>query len=232
MRPPDGDGTIVAGLIDGRGATLLPATLRERLERRPEAERVRIGALEAYRYVGLRPRGAAEPVTAMYVSPTSRGVATVACVGVPRAGSCASVAASLTLDDGVRAYPLGPNATYGKAVDAVVDRLQRARARALGDLRRARTNRSQATAAAAVGVRVPARRHGAARRAAHAARDGAARRHAPGVRRRRLDVRGASRSARARERRPYATRRDQARRRDAAARRAVAALDGLGYRVG
>jgi hypothetical protein len=168
----------------------------------------------------------------MYVTPTSRGVATVACVGGPSPRTCGSVAATVGLQDGVRAYRLGPVPAYGRAVDAAVRRLERRRGRALRDLRRARTARGQGAAAGAVGT---AYRRAAAELSrapatpleadAHAAMREAFSNAAS-------TYRSLGAAARARERRRYATRREQATRRDAAARRAVAELERLGYRVG
>jgi hypothetical protein len=193
---------------------------------------VRLGRLEAYRYRNLRPRGAVEPLTSMYVTSTERGVATVACVGLPRDAPCAGIAASLALDDGVRTFPLGPVPAYAAAVDKVVDRLQRERARALADLRRARTRRGQGTAAAAAAAAYRRAAGGLARAPASPleADEHAALRKA-------LSAAGATyaalgRAARAGERRRYVALRDQARSRDTTARRRVAAFERLGSRVG
>jgi hypothetical protein len=81
LRVPDGGGTVMAGVVDGRGRTLLPAALLDRLPDAPRATPVKLPHVEAYRYARLRPEGAAEPVSELYASPTSRGVAVVGCSG-------------------------------------------------------------------------------------------------------------------------------------------------------
>jgi hypothetical protein len=108
---------------------------------------VKLGALEAYRHAGLRPRGA--PATTVYAAATTDGVATVACVGRSVTRSCAQVAATLRVD-GARPVPLGPHAAYAKSVGTALAALAHARTSALRDLGAARTRRGQGKAADAV----------------------------------------------------------------------------------
>ena len=143
---PAGEG-IVVGRSSGSGATLLPAAFTHELPATPRGEAVKLGSLEAYRHADLRPSGA--PPTTIYAAPTTDGVATVACVGASVKGACAPVAATLRATE-ARPVALGPHAAYGKSVGRALAGLASARTRALGDLRAARTRRSQGQAAKAV----------------------------------------------------------------------------------
>ncbi|MGD9571689.1 MAG: protein kinase [Thermoleophilia bacterium] len=119
-RPADGGETpdrLVAGLSGAEGPTLLPEAFLERLAEPPaSADRVVLGAAQAYRHDGLVVEGMAAPVT-LYVVPTTAGVETVACVGGGAAlEACADSAASLRLAGSARAIPLGPDADLSAAV--------------------------------------------------------------------------------------------------------------------
>jgi hypothetical protein len=231
LKPAEGAGTVVAGLADGRGPTLLPPAMVDRLPETPEPRTVRLGRLEAYRYADLRPEGAAEPLTAVYATPTDRRVAVLACVGLPRAGGCDAIAASLSLGDGVRPVGLGPHRAFGAAIGAATRRLARSRSAALRRWRAARTPAAQARAAddaarayrraaAAVGRAPVTPLERDAQPAIRTAFVAAGRAYGEVARAARADARGRYRRATA-----------AAARRDAAARRALAALRPLGYRV-
>jgi hypothetical protein len=141
----------VAGQIDGSGPTLLPEKFVRRLPREPSRDdTVRLGRLQAYRYAGLAPEGAAERVT-VYASPTSEGVAAVACVAAPRViaefgPECERVATTLELS-GAKPLPLGPREAYAKAVGAAFERLDEEAGAAAKRLRAADTPSAQSGAA-------------------------------------------------------------------------------------
>ena len=79
------DGQLVAGSVNATGPTLLPAALLARLDPSPKAnDPVRLGSLQAYRYKALRPKGVNGTLT-VFATPTTDGVATVACVTPPGA---------------------------------------------------------------------------------------------------------------------------------------------------
>jgi len=152
-----------AGTVGGAGPTLLPQSFLARLSRAPSRDdRVRLGRLEAYRYAGLEPRGAEGPVT-VYVAPTTEGVATVACVAPPRAGTefgaeCERVASTLALSGG-DPLPLGPSDGYARAAGAALRRLDRSTDPLTKRLRGASSPDAQAGAATDLGeaYRVAAR---------------------------------------------------------------------------
>ena len=147
------DAGLAVGRIAGEGPALLPATFLRRLQRAPARDdRVRLGALSAYRYTGLRPKGFGRPLT-LYVAPTTAGVTAIACYG-PRGGrnvpsACEKVANSVRLTRGA-ARSLGPDPAYAKRLDAAIRRLNAGRARGMRRLRAARTRLAQAAAASAL----------------------------------------------------------------------------------
>jgi hypothetical protein len=230
--PPDGGGAVVFGISDGTGPTLLPGSFRDRLESAPKPDdAVRLGSLPAYRYAGLRPKGAPGAVD-VFASPAKSGVITVACVdGLPRA-ACEQVAARLTADRSLRPVGLGPRADYAKRVSAVVGELTRARGKAQKALRKAGKRKAQAKAAKAVAA--------AYKRAADAlGRVGATpleREAAPAVVRSFRDAAAAYRAlsgaARAGKVRAYRSSSKAAAAADRRATDAVKRLGTLGYKVG
>jgi serine/threonine-protein kinase len=143
---------LVAGGVDGSGPTLLPDRFLARLGREPSRDdAVKLGRLEAYRYAGLAPKGAAGRMT-VYVAPTTEGVAALACVAAPRAVAqfgpeCERVATTLELSAG-RPLPLGPREDYARAASAALGRLDGATGSPARQLRNASTARAQASAAA------------------------------------------------------------------------------------
>jgi serine/threonine protein kinase len=230
-RAPDGDATVVAGIVDGRGPTLLPAAFRDRLSAVPDPAPVRLAHVEAYRYSVPRAQGTAGLVRHLYAAPTSRGVVVVGCSGTVPAGTCATVADSLTVADGVQAYDLGPRAAYAKAAGRVITRLRRDRASGLRRLRSARTPDGQASGSAAVAQAYGRAADGLRFKPAPLEADAHAV-MAASFRRASTAYARLAAAARAGRRSTYAARRTRAARADQAARAAVAALARLGYRTG
>jgi hypothetical protein len=144
-------GQLVAGSVNATGPTLLPAALLARLDPSPKAnDPVRLGALQAYRYKALRPKGVNGTLT-VFATPTTDGVATVACVTPPGAkGSfstdCERVAGTLRLA-GAKPYSLGPSDAYAATLGKTVSRLDSASAPAARRLKSADTPSAQASAA-------------------------------------------------------------------------------------
>ncbi len=145
------DGQLVAGSVNATGPTLLPAALLARLDPTPKAnDPVRLGALQAYRYKALRPKGVNGTLT-VFATPTTDGVATVACVTPPSAKSsfstdCERVAGTLRLA-GAKPYSLGPSDAYAATLRKTISRLDSASAPAARRLKSADTPSAQASAA-------------------------------------------------------------------------------------
>ena len=227
----DGGEELRAGLaIDAEGALVLPPAFRRELVAPPRPETVRLRSLDALRYRALRHRDVGVPLT-LFVVPTDRGAATVACLGAPRtADSCESIAATLSLR-GTRARGLLPSPAYGRTLRRVVTRLERVRRPARTRLRAARAQRAQVTEAARL-----AAAYRAARRAAAGARPGLAELPAHRALVDALDSAAAAHAALARAARAndaLAWDRSAANVRGAedAVRRALRALTRLGYRI-
>ena len=148
------DARLIAGIVDGSGPTLLPGRFLSRLPREPSRnDTVKLGRLQAYRYSGLVPKGAAGRIT-VYAAPTTEGVAAVACVA-PRATAefgpaCERVAATLELSQG-RPLALGPREDYARAARSALGRLDKAAGGLAARLRGADTAAAQASAAADLG---------------------------------------------------------------------------------
>ena len=231
-----GGGGVVAGRSAATGPTLLPAAFVKRLAGRPAADRVRLGALQALRYRGLRPGGAG-PALTVFAVPTSRGVATVACLAPPASAAaavfqadCQRVAASLKLS-GPRAFGLGPQADYARGADRAITALAAARLRDRRALAGARTQGGQGRLAAAL-----ATAHDRALRAlsglaispadaeAHASLVAAIRRARDGYAR-------MSRAARHHDAKGFAAGERAVRGGDAGLRTALATLEDLGYDI-
>ena len=114
---------------------------------------MRLGALQAYRYKALKPKGVNGTLT-VFATPTTNGVVTVACVTPPGAtGSfptdCERVAATLRLA-GAKPYSLGPSDAYAGTLRRTIARLDTASAPAARRLQRADTPAAQASAADAL----------------------------------------------------------------------------------
>jgi serine/threonine-protein kinase len=226
---------IVAGRTTAAGPTLLPAAFLERLADRPAAERVRLGAVQALRYRGLRPGGSG-PALTVFAVPTSRGVATLACHAPAAAAAafqadCERVAASLKLS-GAKAYALGPQAGYARGADRALTALARARARGRRALARARTQGGQSRLAGALATDHDRAADALARLAvspadatAHAALVAAIRRARDGYAR-------MARAARHHDAKGFQAGEGAVRDGDEKLRRALPALDDLGYEIG
>jgi hypothetical protein len=127
------------------------ATLAELHASPPAGEVVTLGSVRARRYRAHNAPGAAGPVT-LYLAPTDRGVATVACVAhsVSAAAAfmrrCEGVAVSMRLADG-RFTAIGPSVRQAKGQAAVLRRLNTARASYRSRVKRSRTAAGLAAAA-------------------------------------------------------------------------------------
>jgi len=133
-----GQASVTAGEVtSATGPTLLPASFRAHVEGQlPAGEAVKLGALEGYRYEGVRAGGG---TLTLYAVPTTAGVATIACRG---GNECGPIAATLRLV-GTTPYGLGPSAGYASRLTTVLGRLRGP----LGTLARASTQAGQASAA-------------------------------------------------------------------------------------
>jgi hypothetical protein len=151
--------TATAGMSAAEGPELLAATYSSQ----PHANRrrrvpVALGALQGYRYAGLTAPGSGEPVT-VFVAPTTRGVATLACrmpiasAAGRRSGAelCNRIASTLRLRRGKR-FPLGPSPAFSRALRKRIGRLVDHRGLALKEMRTATTAGDQAAAAADLSV--------------------------------------------------------------------------------
>jgi hypothetical protein len=135
---------LTAGTTDGEGPTLLPPAFAAQLKGRLEPEAVRLGRLHAFRYRRLRSATVPGGLT-VYVLPTTKGIATLACTGRALA-DCEAVATTLTLH-GARALPLHASQAYLGAVRRALARLDARRSAARRQLRRATGPALQARAA-------------------------------------------------------------------------------------
>jgi hypothetical protein len=155
VAPAEDDGSgIVAGMTDAGGPSLLPAKLVERIRGGPgKPAAVQLGELEALRYRDVRARGFDGRLT-LYASPSSVGVATVACYAPTAEAAayepvCESVARTLELLDG-RAYPLATSPDTESTLREIVNRLGRSRAGGRRRLARAAAPAGQAAGASAL----------------------------------------------------------------------------------
>jgi hypothetical protein len=147
---PSGGRALTTGQTDGSGPSLLPASFVRRLpggRPPPRTDRVKLGDLEAYRYKNLNPSGFGRHLT-LYVSPTTAGIATVACAAdasalASFAPDCEHVATTLKLSSG-KPYPLGPDPSYAKAIDKDIGKLNSQVSSGKGRLRKAKTGAKQA----------------------------------------------------------------------------------------
>jgi hypothetical protein len=128
----DGGRAVTFGQADANDSTLLPAQFRKALGlgsgEVPERTAVKLGPddLQAYRYEGLAPAGSSRRVT-VYASPTSEGVATVACLAPPadaRAfkAQCEAIADTLEIASG-KPFPVGPDPGYAKTLSTTLGKL-------------------------------------------------------------------------------------------------------------
>jgi hypothetical protein len=149
-----GHGRITIGLgpASSHNASMIAARLQSRLPARTRARRVIVrnlaGGLQAYRYDRLSPRGASSSLT-VYVSPTSVGVATIACASPTPAATCRQVARGLSVG-AAKPFAVGPSSDYAAAVSSSLRSLRRALRRPVTSLRDAATAAGQARAAEAI----------------------------------------------------------------------------------
>jgi hypothetical protein len=153
----DGGRAVAFGRATASDSTLLPAEFRGAagLEsgKVPERTPVKLGpdGLQAYRYEGLKPAGTDRQVT-VYASPTSAGVATVACLAPPADAAafkadCEAIANTLELTSG-KAFPVGPDAGYAKTLGATFAKLDKQVAKGRQALGKDKTTFRQQGAAA------------------------------------------------------------------------------------
>jgi hypothetical protein len=140
---------LIATLLPATSPTLLPEPLTRRLRNRLDAPRrvVLGGLIDAYYYGDLALLGMPGR-TDVYAAPTSEGVATVACSGVPApVEECAAAAERLTLTGGARPLALGADAAFRSRLQAEIGAIDATRARTREDLSKATTAAGQAEAA-------------------------------------------------------------------------------------
>jgi hypothetical protein len=153
----DGGRAVTFGQAEANDSTLLPESFRKALGLAagevPKRTPVKLGpdGLQAYRYADLAPAGTSRRVT-VYASPTSEGVATVACLAPPAdaaafKGECEAIANTLQLGSG-KPFPVGPDPAYAKTVSSTLGKLDRQVASGRKALARANTTfKAQAAAA-------------------------------------------------------------------------------------
>lgn len=151
LSPPDSSGrrsVAVAGLSAATGPTLLPAAFRNQLGKGVMREPVDVGDMRAYRYTGLQAPGSGDQVT-VFVTPTTRGVATLVCriVGSNSSGiPCNRIASTVTLTRG-QPFALGPSPVLEQALGNWLPRLSVKQRKTLERMARARAAGDQADAA-------------------------------------------------------------------------------------
>jgi serine/threonine protein kinase len=129
----DGGRAVALGATNANDSTLLPEDFRRTLGlgdgEVPERTAVELGpdGLQAYRYEGLQPEGSARQVT-VYVSPTSEGVATFACLAPPADAAafktdCDAIANTMQVSSG-RPFPVGPDKAFAKTLGATFAKLE------------------------------------------------------------------------------------------------------------
>lgn len=150
-RRGDAGEVVMVGMSAAVGETLLPGPLHRSVTP-PHGVPVSLGLLQGLRYVGLRVKPSGKALT-LLASPTSLGVATVACRPAPRGSdlsrACQSLAMSLELRRGT-SYPLGPSPSLAQVLQRRVGELVRTRRALRRQLKQARGANSQANAAAAL----------------------------------------------------------------------------------
>jgi hypothetical protein len=144
-RAPRSGARLVAGAVPG---LVFPDRLARRVDRHArKPDPVRLGALEAYRWRGLRARdarGGTQPLT-LLAAATRDGVVAVVCLG-SATRACERAAGSLDAP-GAGPASLDALAFYGSRLDAAIARLNRARAADGARLGSAATPAEQASAA-------------------------------------------------------------------------------------
>jgi hypothetical protein len=138
-----------AGMTNATGPTLLPKQLLARLGADPKHDSVRLGQVAAYRYRQLKASSPQQRLT-VYAVPTTKGVATLACIGAAASSpDCEAIATTVRLN-GVKTFPLGANADYAKTLNTTMSTLNSRVLSGRRQLAKARTRAGQAKAAAAL----------------------------------------------------------------------------------
>ena len=138
--------TIVAGISDGSGPTLLPGGAVRRAAAEVEPDAVALGRLEALRFDGL---SLGDQTGRVYAAPTTAGVATLACLapaGATLGADCDRIAATL-VPLGAEPVALGPSEDYAEALNAALGDLATARDEGRAELGDADRPAAQADAA-------------------------------------------------------------------------------------
>jgi hypothetical protein len=196
---------------------------------------VKLSELEAYRYAGLRPDGFDGELN-LYVSPTTGGVATVACIGRGAESgraleACEGIASSLELIEG-DPYVLGPDDSYAKELGDTVNGLNEARSDQRRRLARAQTRKGQQN----ISKELAATYGSAARQVAGIDASPAAAEIHRDITRSLGQVRSAylalGSAAGKGQRKRYSAAAKDVRNREAAAERALGKLESLGYKIG
>src|SRR4051812_1030635 len=140
-----GGAAVVVGKSDRSAAnsTLLADDLRAAAGSLPPKGQIADlgGGLQALRYDGLGV-GSGKTGT-VYAIPTTKGVATVACLADVK--TCGSIAASVNITSG-KPFGVGPSASFGNRVSRTLTTLSRREGAAASALRHAKTRGSQAGA--------------------------------------------------------------------------------------
>jgi hypothetical protein len=126
-------------------ASLLPRTVLRSVTSKPSPQVVTLGADQFYRYIDLRPTGAAAPES-LYALPTTKGTVIGVCRPSGLASRCEQVLASLRVKSG-RVLGLGPDPAVGSALNRVLAQLNPAVAAAGARLRAATNPAGQAAGA-------------------------------------------------------------------------------------
>jgi hypothetical protein len=153
----DSGRAVTFGQADANNPSLLPAQFRKALGLAggevPDRAAVKLGpdGLQGYRYEGLAPAGISRRVT-IYASPTSKGIATVACLAPPADArafkhECEGIANTLRIASG-KPFPVGPDPGYAKALGATLGKLDGQVANGRKALARDKTTSRAQTAAA------------------------------------------------------------------------------------
>ncbi|MGA9760888.1 MAG: serine/threonine-protein kinase [Gaiellaceae bacterium] len=146
----DGE-TLIAGRTQSSGSALLPARLEKGRHIAPTL--VRMGSIEAYRYVVAVP-GQAGKAAFFVVAARPSGVG-VACFGasasVPATGSCSGIVALLKLK-GLHPLTPGPNEALAKTASSLLASLSSTSKRNLDALKRAKSAPQQAARAHALAL--------------------------------------------------------------------------------
>jgi hypothetical protein len=193
---------------------------------------VRLGALQAYRYADLQPRGYDRAVN-VYAVPTTAGVVTVACLGAPAERQlCDSAASGLRLRGGVHAFPLGARAAFAAALGRVFTQLDAARSKPLARWRAAHTRATEASAASALAGAYDRARAKVARLQLSPGEQTVARRIAADLHAVSRALASTARAARNGNEAAYRRARASVQRRERALARTVKSLTSLGYQVG